>query len=69
MIMGIPEGSFLRYTLTCTRCGTSTITQCHDRRKSRYTATSIVKTTARTLGWQVGDKTATCGTCRRNHAH
>ena len=59
-------GAYWRATLTCTSCGTSSVTQHHLCSKPVVTVISIVKTTARTLGWKVGNETATCGACRRS---
>ena len=60
------NGPRWRATLACTRCGTARIEQAHPRTKPRVAVESTIKTTARTLGWKVGEETAICGACRRN---
>lgn len=51
--------------LECSACGIARITQMHNRSKPWVTVESTVKTTARTLGWKVGQLEALCGACRR----
>ena len=51
--------------LDCTRCGTAHIRQVHQRSKPWDAVDSILRTTARTLGWKVGKTEAICGACRR----
>lgn len=52
--------------IECTKCGITRIYQAHSHTKSLVAVESIIKTTARTLGWKVGAETAICGACRRN---
>jgi hypothetical protein len=52
--------------IECSMCHTSRIEQVHQRTKPWGAVESIIKTTARTLGWKVGTETAICGACRRN---
>lgn len=52
--------------LFCTQCRTTRIEQFHQRMKPCSTVESTIKTTARTLGWKVGNKSAICGACRRD---
>lgn len=59
------DGPHWRATLTCSRCGTARIEQAHPRTKPWAAIEATAKTTARTLGWQVGADTALCGACRR----
>lgn len=66
MVDNTVDGSLVKYTVTCNKCQIAAISQCHPRSKPRHAATSIIKTTARTLGWAVGDHSTLCPTCRRN---
>jgi len=52
-------------TIYCARCGSTRITQAHPRTNPWVAAESTIKTTARTLGWQVGAEVALCAACRR----
>lgn len=51
--------------MECTTCHTARIEQAHLRTKPWAAVESIIKTTARSLGWKVGAETAICGACRR----
>ena len=50
----------------CTQCRITCIEQFHQRTKPCSAVESIIKTTARTLGWKVGAESAICGACRRS---
>lgn len=52
--------------MECGRCHIARIEQVHMRNKPWAAVESTVKTTARTLGWKVGEETALCEACRRN---
>lgn len=52
--------------IECSQCHISRIEQAHLRTKPWVAVESTIKTTARTLGWKVGEETALCGACRRN---
>lgn len=58
-------GNYWAAALECSRCSTSRITQHHLSNKPVTAVTSIVKTTARTLGWKVSQDKALCGQCRK----
>lgn len=60
------HGTQWRAHITCARCGTAHIEQAHPRTKPWGVVESIIKTTARTLGWKVGTEIALCGACRRS---
>ncbi len=60
-----PDGSKRKVTLTCTKCHISRLTQVHDRHKPLSTVESILKTTARSIGWKITAETVTCPGCRR----
>lgn len=51
--------------MECTACHTTRIEQAHLRTKPWVAVESTIKTTARSLGWEVGSETAICGACRR----
>mgnify|MGYP000990528283 CR=1 FL=1 len=51
--------------IDCRQCGKRYIHQVHLRTKPIVVVESIIKTTARTLGWKINNETATCGICRR----
>lgn len=60
-----PDGSKRRVTLTCTKCRISRLEQVHGRHKPLGAVESIMKATARSIGWKVGTETVTCPGCHR----
>ena len=60
------SGPQWRARIVCSRCGTARIEQAHPRTKPWIAVESTIKTTARTLGWKVGEEAALCGACRRS---
>lgn len=54
-----------RARLECSLCRIAKIEQYHLQTKPIEAVESIIKTTARTLGWHVGSQAAVCGACRR----
>lgn len=60
------NGPQWRARIVCTKCGIARIEQAHPRTKPWVAVESTIKTTARTLGWKVGEEAALCGACRRS---